>query len=145
VDQAPVQKYVGITIDYRKDKRYIDLSMPGYVQKALVRFGKTAVRGVNSPMTYVPPNYGAKLQTLKPDSTAQTPLTAAQILYVQEVVGVFLYYSRAVDPLMIIAINKIGSRQAGADIGTIRQTTSQDLVFAQDKYRCFIFHNIILR
>ena len=54
VDMAPVQKYVGITIDYRKDKRYIDLSMPGYVQKALVRFGKTAVRGVNSPMTYVP-------------------------------------------------------------------------------------------
>jgi len=119
VDQAPVQKYVGITIDYRKDKRYIDLSMPGYVQKALVRFGKTAVRGVNSPMTYVPPNYGAKSQTLKPDSTAQTPLTAAQILYVQEVVGVFLYYSRAVDPLMITAINKIGSRQAGADVSIL--------------------------
>ncbi len=26
----------------------------GYVQKALVRFGKTAVRGVNLPMTYLP-------------------------------------------------------------------------------------------
>ena len=56
VDQAPVQKYVGITIDYQKKKRYIDISMPGYAQKALVRFGKTAVRGVESPMTYLPPN-----------------------------------------------------------------------------------------
>jgi hypothetical protein len=64
VDMAPVQNYVGITIDYRKEKRYIDLSMPGYVQKALFRFGKTAFRGVNSPMTYVPPSYGAKSQTL---------------------------------------------------------------------------------
>ena len=29
--------------------------------------------------------------------------------------------------------------------GTIKQTTSQDLVFAQDKYRYFIFHNIIVQ
>jgi len=116
IDKGPIQKYVGITIDYQKEKKYIDLSMPGYVQKALVRFGKTDVRGVNSPLTYVPPNYGAKSQTLKPDSTGAALLTPAQILYVQEVVGVFLYYSRAVDPLMITAINKIGSRQAGADV-----------------------------
>jgi hypothetical protein len=116
VDTAPIQKYVGITIDYKPDKQYIDLSMPGYVKKALVRFGKTAVRGVNSPMTYIPPNYGAKTQTLKPDAVASTPLNPAQVLFVQEVVGVFLYYSRAVDLLMITAINKIGSRQAGADV-----------------------------
>ncbi len=31
VDKAPIQKYVGITIDYQNLKRYIDLSMPGYV------------------------------------------------------------------------------------------------------------------
>ncbi len=80
-----------------------------------MRFGKTAVRGVNSPMTYVPPNYGAKSQTLKPDTAAQTPLTPAQILFVQEVVGVFLYYSRAVDPLMITAINKISAGGSGRE------------------------------
>ncbi len=61
-----------------------------YVQKALVRFGTTTVRGVNSPMPYVPPNYGAKSQTLKPDSTGQTPVTTTQILYVQEAFDVFL-------------------------------------------------------
>ena len=119
VDTAQVQKYVGITIDYNRAKRYMDLSMPGYVDKALIRFNKTNVRPVNSPMTYVPPNYGAKSQTLKPDNPAPKFLNAAQILFVQEVVGVFLYYSRAVDPLMITAINKIGSSQAGADISIL--------------------------
>ncbi len=70
-------------------------------------------------MTYVPPNYSAKSQTLKPDAAALTPLTPGQILYVQEVVGIFLYYSRAVDPLMITAINKIRSRQARADVSIL--------------------------
>ena len=114
-DTASKLKYVGITIDYYKNKGYIDLSMPGYVQKALVRFQKTGVRGVNSPMVYTPPNYGATTQTIKADGPPCAPLTAAQILRIQEVVGVFLYYSRAVDPMMITAINKIGSRQATAD------------------------------
>ena len=40
------------------------------------------------------------------------PLTAAEIQELQEIVGVFLFYSRAVDPTMLTAINKIASRQA---------------------------------
>jgi hypothetical protein len=31
---------------------------------------------------------------------------------VQEIVGVFLYYARAVDPTMLVAVSKIGSQQA---------------------------------
>jgi hypothetical protein len=59
---------------------------------------------------------GAKSQTLKPDLTAQTPLTAAQILFAQEVVGVFLYYSRAVDPLMIRSfMNHFIASMSGVD------------------------------
>ena len=40
------------------------------------------------------------------------PLTAAEIKELQEIVGVFLFYSRAVDPTMLTAINKIAPRQA---------------------------------
>ncbi len=40
------------------------------------------------------------------------PLTAAEIQELQEIVGVFLFFSRAVDPTMLTAINKIASRQA---------------------------------
>ena len=115
VDKALKQKYVGITIDYHKDKGYIDVSMPGYVQKALVRFQKNGIKGVNSPMVYTPPRYGLTTQTINADGPPSEPLNAAQILRIQEVVGVFLYYARAVDPMMLTAINKIGSRQATAD------------------------------
>jgi hypothetical protein len=119
IDKALKQKYIGITIDYNKQKRYMDLSMPGYVDNALTRFGANDLRGVNSPLVYVPPTYGPQTQIIKDESTKLPSLTPAQLLRLQEVVGVFLYYSRAVDPLMITAINKIGSSQSNADISIL--------------------------
>ena len=66
-------------------------------------------------MVYTPPRYGLTTQTINDDGPPSAPLNAAQILRIQEVVGVFLYYARAVDPMMLTAINKIGSRQPTAD------------------------------
>ena len=115
VDKSDKQKYIGITINYNRKYKYIDLSMPGYVDKAMKRFQKTDIRGVDSPIIYVPPIYGPQTQMIKDDTVKSPSLSPAQILRVQEIVGVFLYYSRAVDPMMVVAINKIGSKQASAD------------------------------
>jgi hypothetical protein len=87
------------------------MSMPGYVQKALIRFKRTTLRGANSPIIYVPPRYGRFQQEVHPEEPS-SPLTAAETLEIQEIVGVFLFYARAVDPTMYTAINKIGSKQA---------------------------------
>jgi hypothetical protein len=38
-DRGTTQKYIGITIVHDRAARTISLSMPGYVEKALVRFG----------------------------------------------------------------------------------------------------------
>jgi hypothetical protein len=105
------QKYVGITLHHNRVKRYIDMSIPGYVQKAIQRFQRTNLKGADSPIIYVPPNYG-KHQQEAPIEEPSLPLTAAEILELQEIVGVFLFYARAVDPTMLTAINKIASRQA---------------------------------
>ena len=110
-DFSNVQKYVGITLKHNKLKRTIDMSMPGYVQKALSRFKRTSLRGADSPIIYVPPRYGKFQQEVLPDEPS-TPLTPAEKLELQEIVGVFLFYARAVDPTMYTAINKIGSKQA---------------------------------
>ena len=64
---------------------------------------------------YTLPKYGATTQTNKADGPPSAPLLAAQILRIQEAVGIFLYYSKAVDPMMLTAINKIRSRQTTAD------------------------------
>jgi hypothetical protein len=110
-DFAATQKYVGITLHYNKEKRYIDMSIPGYVKKAIQRFQRTNLKGADSPIIYVPPNY-SKHQQEAPMDEPSVPLTPAEIQELQEIVGVFLFYSRAVDPTMLTAINKIASRQA---------------------------------
>jgi hypothetical protein len=122
VDTALKQKYVGITIDYDMKNRHMDLSMPGYVTNALTRFGKLDIKGANSPIVYTPPVYGAKSQTIPADGPPAKPLTEAQTTTVQEIIGVFLYYARAVDPMMITAVNKLGSTQATADTSIFKDT-----------------------
>ena len=73
VDKALKQKYIGITIDYHKEKGYMDLSMPGYVDNALTRFGVTDLKGVNSPLVYVSPVYGPQTQKIKDGSVKLPP------------------------------------------------------------------------
>ena len=57
------------------------------------------------------------------------PLTAAERKELQEIVGVFLFYSRAVDPTMLTAINKIASRQA-KPTSLIKQEVERFLQYA---------------
>ena len=110
-DFGTTQKYVGITLTHNKVEHTIDMSIPGYVKKALQRFKRTHLRGADSPIIYVPPRYGKFQQEVHPDKPSN-PLTPAETLEMQEIVGVFLFYARAVDPTMLTAINKIASRQA---------------------------------
>ena len=106
VDTALKQKYVGITIDYNMVEGHMDLSMPDYITNALTRFHKSDTKGANSPIVYMPPVYGAKSQTIPEDGPAASPLSEAQTKTLQEIIGVFLYYARAVDPMMLPAVNK---------------------------------------
>ena len=110
-DFSPTLKYVGITLRHNRKKRYIDMSIPGYVKKAMKRFQRLGLKGADSPIIYVPPNY-SKHQQEAPLDEPSTPFTPAEIKELQEIVGVFLFYARAVDPTMLTAINKIASRQA---------------------------------
>lgn len=86
--------------------------MPNYVQRALTRFGVTlADWATDSPSIYMPPSYGRAAQQLNTvDHTAA--ISPERKKRIQQIVGVFLYYARAVDPTMLTALNKIGSAQA---------------------------------
>jgi hypothetical protein len=127
-DFSDRQKYVGITLSYNKTKHYIDMSIPGYVKKALQRFKRPNIKGADSPIIYIPPNY-SKHQQEAPMVGPSVPLTAAEIKELQEIVGVFLFYSRAVDPTMLTAINKIASRQA-KPTSLIKQEVERFLQYA---------------
>ena len=112
-DRATTQKYVGITIDHDLVRNIILLSMPGYVDKAITRFGHANRMGAKSPLLYVPPKMGAKSQDMPTPSPASLEFVDDKAkTFVQEVTGVFLFYSRAVDPTMLTAVNKISAQQS---------------------------------
>jgi hypothetical protein len=103
--------YVGLTIDFDRTARTCTVSMAGYVERALERFHVTKSQSnTNSPAAYTPPRYGKHVQLNTVDTSPE--LAPDERKRIQEVVGVFLFYARAVDPSMLCTINKIGSQQA---------------------------------
>ena len=104
------KKYSGITIDIDRRKRTVSLSMPGYIDKYLTRFGRMNSKGARSPSIYMPPKYGQKEQVADVDSSDK--LSEEKKKKIQEELGVLLYYARAVDPTILQALNAISSEQA---------------------------------
>ncbi len=109
-------KYLGMSIDFGSvsGSRTVTISMPGYVRAALTRFRQPhPTRLVRAPAIYTPPDYGSKIQY--PDDIndqASPPLDSTRTTFIQEVIGVFLYYARAVDATMLTTLSKLASRQA---------------------------------
>jgi len=102
--------YIGLTIKQDHENHTLSISMPNYIQQALIRFGITPSNiSTDSPLLYVPPVYGSSKQQ-KPTTDDTPKLNDDQIKRLQEVVGVLLYYARAVDPTIIVAVHKIASK-----------------------------------
>jgi hypothetical protein len=56
-------KYCGLTLTWDYDKRTVDKSMPGYIERALLRFAHPhPSKPQHSPHAWTKPNYGAKTQ-----------------------------------------------------------------------------------
>eukprot|EP00978_Attheya_sp_CCMP212_P006673 scaffold15489_cov53-Attheya_sp.AAC.1 len=103
--------YCGLTLKWNYKEQYVDMSLPGNVERALHRFQHSEPPKLqHAPSKFVAPNYGATQQLTSPEDT--TPLLpAAQITRIHEIVGVFLYYyyGRAVDNTMLVALGSITS------------------------------------
>ena len=113
--------YCGITLKWDYRNRTVDLSMPGYIQAALHKYQHpTPTRAQHAPHTWSKPNYGAKQQLTSPEDTSE-PLTSAAIKRVQQITGTLLYYARAVDSTLLVALGTIAAQQAK---GTAMTTTA---------------------
>ena len=105
-------KYIGITFEWDYTNRMVHLSMPGYIEKALQRFGHGRPKRLqNSPHPHIAPTYGAKAQYVEIEQPTSLLDKEGQ-KFVQAVTGTLLYYSRAVDPTMLVALNAIATQQA---------------------------------
>ena len=101
--------YVGLALQWEYEKRRVTLSMPGYVKQAIERFGAPEGPGAMSPMIYEPPKYGQKIQFAQNEEVGVQD--KQQLKRIQQIVGVFLYYARAIDYSILTAITTISTRQ----------------------------------
>ena len=116
VDEAAT-KYIGMTLTYDRPGRTITLSMPGYVQAALKRFGVTLdSKLTHCPAKFEPILYGQKVQYATSDDSPM--VSESQTTFIREVIGVFLYYARAVDPTMIHTLSKLSLGQGTPTMAT---------------------------
>ncbi len=104
-----------MTIRFDTKLNTVNISMPGYLEKALTRFRPQYLlpshRAARTPGHYIPPNYGSKLPQLAPEDPTDF-LSPEQKKEIQAIVGTILYYARAVDPALLPIANEIASQQA---------------------------------
>ena len=116
------QKYCGITMDWDYIRREVHLSMPGYCIEALTRFRHDGSRkAMDQPHKHVVPAYGTKVQYAKEEDTLPK-MGPTDKLFIQQVTGTFLYYARAVDATMLVALSAITSEQATPTEETMKKT-----------------------
>jgi hypothetical protein len=104
--------FCGVTLEWDYDKRTVDLSMPGYVEKALQEFHQVETACIeHQPYRAKEIQYGIQTQLTDPIDLSE-PLEPEGILRLQCITGTFLYYARAVDPTMLVTLSALASYQS---------------------------------
>ena len=95
--------------------------MTRYVDHTLIRFKYIIARRAQyQPYQHTVPTYGARQQfSVEPDGTAVLDKDGKK--FVQQVTGNFLYYARAVDITILVALSKIASEQASLTKNTMKK------------------------
>ena len=114
--------YCGIKLKWDYVARTLDISMPGYIIKQLQKYKHACPpRPQHCPYSPEPKRYGSDAQRPLPEDTSP-PLSKEDIKHVQRVIGSILYYARAVDLTVLMALSTIASEQAKGTESTMAKT-----------------------
>jgi len=115
--------FCGITLNWDYANGTEDMYMPGYVEKALKRFAHSPPTKQEDSLHHADPIiYGQKKQCAK-DHDPSNPLDEKGIKRLQEIVGVLLYYARAIDYTMLPALGSLAAAQSKATETTAKACT----------------------
>ena len=113
------ERYCGLILKWDYKKRTCDISMPGYIERALTRFRHPFPKKLqHNPAHYVQPEYGTKVQ-YEPDADTSEKLDTIGKKRIQEVLGTLLYYARAVDPTLLVTVSSLARQQKDPTIKTM--------------------------
>jgi hypothetical protein len=105
-------RYLRLTLNWDYKKCKVHLSMPGYIKNALIRFShKLPNKPQLQPHPHTFLTYGATVQYAKADNIS--PLaTNAEGKYIHQVIGILLYYGRAVDSTILVSLSSLTVSQS---------------------------------
>ncbi len=104
--------YCTICLKWDYDARTLDISMLGYVIKHLQKYKHASPpKPQHCPYSPQPKQFGSEAQCPLPPNTSPL-LSNADIKHVQCIIGSILYYARAVNLTMLMALSTIASKQS---------------------------------
>jgi hypothetical protein len=111
--------YCGIKLHWDYIARTVDISMPGYIKKLLQKYKhKMPTKPQHCPYTPAPKQYGAEAQAPLPVNISPK-LSDDDIKEIQQIVRSILYYARAVNITVLMALSSIASKQTRGTINTM--------------------------
>jgi hypothetical protein len=112
--------YCSITIGCHYKDKYVDISMPNYVKKQLIKYKwDKPKRAQHCPFEPNLVHYGRKSDEIIHNSDSPT-LTPKDKKFVQQIISSFLYYARAVDCTILTALNTMASEQSNPTERTLK-------------------------
>jgi hypothetical protein len=119
--------YCGIQLDwnYNYPTRHLDISMPKYVAAKRNEFNHPdpSTQPQHAPHPAPPVRYGRTAQEPAPIDKAP-PLPPEKHKQVQQIIGSFLYYGRAVDLTILKALNSLARQQSKPTTTSTLATTN---------------------
>ena len=105
------KNYCGLTLEWNYKDGYVDISMPGYIEKVRTKLCHPKPKfPQHAPHRWTQPSYGSKVQMAPVDDSPL--LDKVMKKKVQSCTGSLLYYARTVDSTMLPAINEISAQQS---------------------------------
>jgi hypothetical protein len=115
--------YSGITLQWDYVARTVDLSMLGYIEKALeIYLDKRLKSPQHAPHAWTAPSYGSKVQ-LTPPADNSEPLDAGGLTRIQQIIGTLLFYGRAIDSTLLVALGTLSAAQSKGTAATVQAIT----------------------
>ncbi len=113
--------FCGINTNWNYPAGTVDLNMPKYILKALLKFQHpTHDSPQHQPYKNDPIQYSACVQRV--DVNTSAPLSPDAIKRVQDIIGTLLYYGWAINPTLLTALSSIPAQQAN---GTTAMTEAR--------------------
>ena len=106
------QKIPWTTLDWDYIQRMVHLSMPEYCEQARQCFQhEMSTKRQDQPYSHLERMYGAKQQYAE-DEDSSPEVSKERKTFLQQVIGTYLYYARAVDCTMLAALGSLATQQA---------------------------------